>query len=303
MKVTIEQIEDILGFKFEPTDTAQYEQFNLSYENLTSKEYEEYLINVINILTEEIVYSGEHRIADWEKGWGENLNNFIKTKDIFELVPKYHSKKSLVRWQQEIIKPHDKKFDYLIHTIFVDSIIKHYLKDLDNVFEFGCGPAYHLVRLSGQLPAIKFYGLDWAKASQELILAINNKLDKDITGFNFNFFKPDNTIDIPANSGIYTIAALEQVGDNFKPFVDFLLKKNPALCVHLEPIDELLDNTNLIDNLSIRYFRKRNYLKGFLPYLEKLEREGVIEIVKKQRIFSGSYFIEGHSLIVWKKKQ
>ena len=302
MKVTIEQIENILGFKITPEYKAQYEQFNLSYDKLTDEEYEKYLIDVINILTEDTVYSGEHRIIDWEKGWGENLNNFIKTKDIFELVPKYHSKRSLVRWDQQIIKPHDKKFDYFIHIIFVDSIIKHYFKDLDNIFEFGCGPAYHLVRLSSQLPAIKLHGSDWTKASQDLIIEINNKIGTDITGFNFNFFKPDNTIDIPANSGVYTIAALEQVGDNFKPFVDFLLEKNPSLCIHLEPIDELLDETNLIDNLSLRYFRKRNYLKGFLPYLEKLEREGIIEIIKKQRIFSGSYFIEGHSLIVWRKK-
>jgi len=37
-----------------------------------------------------------------------------------------------------------------------------------------------------------------------------------------------------------------------------------------------------------------------LPHLEKLEKDGKIKIIKKQRIYSGSYFIEGHSLIVWK---
>jgi hypothetical protein len=68
----------------------------------------------------------------------------------------------------------------------------------------------------------------------------------------------------------------------------------------MEPIDELLDKDILVDNLSIKYFRKRNYLNGFLPYLESLEEKNKIKILKKQRIFSGSYFIEGHSLIVWK---
>lgn len=65
---------------------------------------------------------------------------------------------------------------------------------------------------------------------------------------------------------------------------------------------KLLDENNLIDNLTIKYFRKRNYLNGFLSFLEKLEKNNIIEIVKKQRIYSGSYFIEGHSLIVWKIK-
>ena len=74
------------------------------------------------------------------------------------------------------------------------------------------------------------------------------------------------------------------------------MDKSPDICVHLEPIDELLDETKLIDKLSIDYFRKRNYLNGFLPYLEELEKENKIEIITKQRIYSGSYFIEGHSL-------
>ena len=85
--------------------------------------------------------------------------------------------------------------------------------------------------------------------------------------------------------------------------VDFLLIKKPELCIHLEPIDELLDNDKLMDSLSIKYFRKRNYLSKFLPYLESLEKDGKIEIIKKQRTYSGSYFIEGHSLIVWRVKK
>jgi hypothetical protein len=85
----------------------------------------------------------------------------------------------------------------------------------------------------------------------------------------------------------------------YKQFVDFVLEKKPSICVHLEPIDELLDQNNLIDRLSTLYFRKRNYLSGYLPYLRQLENEGKIKIVNEQRTFSGSFFIEGHSLIVW----
>ena len=70
----------------------------------------------------------------------------------------------------------------------------------------------------------------------------------------------------------------------------------------MEPIDELLNDDKLIDSLSIKYFRKRNYLDKFLPYLEELEKNNKIEIIVKQKTYSGSYFIEGHSLIVWKIK-
>jgi hypothetical protein len=193
-------------------------------------------------------------------------------------------------------------FDYKIHICLVDAVLQHYLQNVENIFEFGCGPAYHLIRLNEFNKNVKLNGCDWTISSQNIINEINSLLDLNINGINFNFFKPDYNIDIPKNSGIYTIAALEQIGENFKEFVDFLLFKNPEICIHMEPIDELLDN-NLIDTLSKKYFRKRNYLKGFLPYLEKLETENKIEIITKQRTYSGSYFIEGHSLIVWKIKK
>ena len=302
MKIELHEIENIIGFPIDETSKNRYQNYNLNYELLNEKELNDYLVDVINVITNDIVKSGEHRIHEWEKGWNENLENFLTTKDFFDLIPKYHSKRNYVRWKQNVIKPEDKKFDYYIHIMFVDSIIKHYLQNCNNIFEFGCGPGYHLVRLQEQLPDKNFFGADWTKASQNTIKSINDKLSTNITGFNFNFFKPNYTITIPEKSGVYTVAALEQVGEKFDKFIDYLISQKPEICVHFEPIDELLDKTNLIDNLSIRYFRKRNYLKGFLPYLEKLEKEGKVEIVKKQRIFSGSYFIEGHSLVIWRAK-
>ena len=302
MKINIEDIENILGFSLEKDIREQFCKCNFNYFSLTEKEYNDYLVDVVNVLMKDIVKSGEHRIDDWENGWEENLNKFIASNNIEDLKPRYHSKNKLVRWNKRVVNPECPNFDYNIHKIFVDSIIKHYLKDVNNIFEFGCGPGYHLLRIKDYFPTKNLYGADWTVASQNLIAEINSKLNTNITGFNLDFFKPDYGIQIPENSGIYTVAALEQVGENYKEFVKFLLEKQPTVCVHLEPIDELLDETQLIDNLSRHYFRKRNYLKGFLPYLEDLESQGKIEIIKKQRIYTGSYFIEGHSLIVWKVK-
>jgi hypothetical protein len=300
MKVEIIDIEKVLGFKINSAVRDRFNVLNFEYDLLTDEEMNNYLVEVVNVLTNDIVRSGEHRINDWEKGWGENLAKFILTKDINDLIPRYHSKNKYVRWNRQIVKPRDPNFDYNIHTIFVDSILLHYFNDVDDVFEFGCGPGYHLLRLKDYFVGKQLHGSDWTIASQDLIKEINNVLGTSINGFNLNFFTPDYTVNIPAKSGIYTVAALEQVGENYKEFINFLLEKKPGLCIHFEPIDELLDATQLIDNLSIRYFRKRNYLKGFLPYLEKLERQGKIEIIKKQRINTGSFFIEGHSLIIWR---
>jgi hypothetical protein len=39
-----------------------------------------------------------------------------------------------------------------------------------------------------------------------------------------------------------------------------------------------------------------------LTYLRQLEKENKIEILLSQRIFGGSYFIEGYPVIIWKVK-
>ncbi len=302
-RITSQHIENILNITLDETTRNQINEFELSYNILNQDERDKYLLHVLDVLSSDITKSGEHRIVEWENGWGENLINFKNSKDINDLIPKYHSKNRYVRWNGDVVSPTTNNFDYKIHICFVDAILRHYMKDMKNIYEFGCGPAYHLLRMSQYDNTLKLNGSDWTNTSQNIINEINNIMETNINAFNFNFFKPDYSINFPDKSGIYTVAALEQVGDNFKEFVDFLINKSPDVCVHLEPIDELLDKTKLIDKLSIDYFRKRNYLNGFLPYLEELEKQNKIEIITKQRIYSGSYFIEGHSLIVWKVKK
>lgn len=301
-KITHIDFEEILGFEINGKVKQMISNFDLSYRELTSLERDNYISHVVEVLTSDITKSGEHRINEWENGWSENLNEFKLSKKIEDLIPKYHGKNRIVRWKGDVVMPLTDNFDYKIHICFVDAILQHYLKDVKNVFEFGCGPAYHLIRLNKYNESIKLNGTDWTVSSQDIINEINNILNLKIGGYNFDFFNPNYNINLSKNTGIYTVAALEQVGDNFKEFISFLMEKKPEICVHMEPIDELLNDQNLIDNLSIKYFRKRNYLHKFLPHLENLEKEGKIEIIKKQRIFSGSYFIEGHSLIVWKIK-
>lgn len=301
-KITYKDIEDILDINLSDQLKSTIESFDLKYQELDKIERDAYLNDVVNVLLSDIQKSGQHRISEWEKGWDENLELFKLSKDTIDLIPKYHGKRNLLKWKGDIIKPLVSNFDYKVHICFVDAVLQHYLKDCSNVFEFGCGPAYHLIRLNQWNNKIKYHGLDWTNSSQNIISLINQKLDLDISSSNFDFFNPDYSLDIPENSAVYTVAALEQIGTQFEDYVNFLIEKKPSICIHFEPIDELLDESSLIDNLTIKYFRKRNYLNGFLPYLEKLESENKIEIIKKQRIYSGSYFIEGHSLVIWKIK-
>jgi len=300
--ITKNDIESILNMKVPSFVSKRLEENPLKYENLSNKQLNDYLINVIKVLIGDIKKSGKHRLAEWESGWEENLNEFKETKNFNLLIPKYHSKNRYVRWKQNIVNPLSKTFDYDIHIAFVDTILNNYLEGIENVYEFGAGPAYHLLRLQKQFPNLNFCGLDWTKTSQEIIKEINNIFGTEIDGHRFDFFEPDNLFKIKPNSLIYSVAALEQVGDRYKDYINYLIEQKPAICIHMEPMAEFLDETNLIDYLSIEYFRKRNYLCGFMDYLKTLEALNKIEIVNTKRLYTGSYFIEGHSMIAWRVK-
>lgn len=300
-RISAEELETVLGTRFSSVIRALVDESDLRYELLQPDERDAYLLDVIEtLMRSDHVVSGEHRRPDWEAGWSENLNQFRATGDLSCLVPRYHSKHILVRWRQQIVKPLSRNFDYEIHRILVDWCIDEYMRKADAIFEFGCGPAYHLLRARSYNAGARLVGMDWTVASQEIIAEVVRRgIDTNAEGRHLDFLKPDYSIGIPSNSAIYTVAALEQLGPRFDNFLDFLLDKKPAICVHLEPIDEVMDSHQILDRLSVLYSRKRNYLTGFLTRLRSLEQEGKITIHKVQRTYTGSYFLEGHTLVVW----
>lgn len=99
------------------------------------------------------------------------------------------------------------------------------------------------------------------------------------------FFSPDYEIQIDKDSLFLTVASLEQTYDNYVKFVDFILQAKPKIVINIEPMGEFLDSENLLDNLSLKYFAKRNYLTGYFDYLKSLEKKGEIIIHDARRSF------------------
>lgn len=301
-KIKIEDIESITGFSISDESKKMIEDFNLDYQLLSKEERDSVILEIINHLNKDLVSAGQHRLQQWEKGWFENFELLKSGQSVQTLVPKYFGKYNIIRWNQDFIKSDIKDFDYKLLIIFVDAILHKYVGNhFSNLYEFGCGPAYHLLRFGNYNKNIKLIGLDWTKSSQKIIEEINSlNINRNIKGFNFDFFNPDYSIDIEENSAIYTCSALEQVGQNYKMFVDYILQKKPSLCINFEPFTELLDENNLVDKLSILYCQKRNYLDKYLTYLTELESEGRIQIIEKKRLYGGSLFLEGFPVVIWK---
>jgi hypothetical protein len=300
--ITIEDIESVVGFKISEHCKGLINKFDLQYTEPTQQERDDIILDIINALNTELETAGKHKLEKWEKGWLENLELLKEHKDASSLVPKYFGKHKIARWKGDFIQCVTEYFDYKLHIILVDAILNEYVGDkYNNLYEFGCGPAYHLMRFRDFNNDINLVGLDWASSSQSIINEIRDLgITSNISGHNFDYFEPDYKIEIPEKTAMFTCASLEQMGENYKDFVNYLLFKKPDLCINFEPMSELLDETNLVDKLSLLYFTKRNYLKNYLTYLRELESEGKIEIIKEQRLYGGSYFIEGYPIVIWK---
>jgi len=262
----------------------------LKYRKLNKEENEKVIIQIIDtLLDKSIPYSGKHRQEQWEKGWNQNL----KEKS---LTPHYFGKYKINRLNGKFVEAISPNYERDMLYSIIDKFAKKYLKQVDNIYEFGCGTGHNLLRVSKINRQALLYGFDWVKSSVLLVRL------KGMIGYLFDFFKPDKSINLEENSGVYTVAALEQTGTNYKKFIEYLIKNKPKVCVHIEPIAELLDPKVLMDYLSIKYFEKRKYLSGFLTYLKELEKEGRILIHEVERNKIGSLFIEGYSVIVWSPK-
>lgn len=300
-KITLNELEDAWNFKASPNFVKLFDAKNLNFQEIDENEKDQLVLKFLDTLDSDLQIAGEHRANVWEKGWEENLIEFKESNDLATLTPKYFSKIPQIRWQQRWVTPVEEKMEYSLFELLLERIFEEYALAARDIYEFGCGTGHNLIRLRSINRDANITGLDWAKSSQELIQQVATKTgDERLFGSNFNYFEPNFNISLAPDSTVFTIASLEQTGSQFHEFIRYIELNKPRLVIHIEPIGEALDPNNLLDNLSLRYFKKRNYLDGLYDFVNGLVSNGKAEIVCFNRSFVGSFFIEGYTILVWK---
>lgn len=301
--LSLQEFADL--FQIEPAEMPAeccrlIDKFDFHYKILDGKDREAIILQILKTLDLNLEVSGKHRQEKWEAGWTQNLEEFISSNySLDALTPKYYFKNQIARFQGNYIQPVDPGFEYNFLQVFRVWMIDHYFSRIQHIHEFGCGPAHNLAALAGFFPNKDFYGVDWATASQKIIGLLADKYQMKVNGFWFDMFNPDLHYNMPPSSGVYTFGAMEQLGENFEPFLQFLLSKKPEICVNVEITYELYNPDTLFDHLAIRYLQKRGYLKGFLSRLRELEKQNKVQILQTQRLL-GSLHHEGHTILAWK---
>lgn len=302
MKAGSAEFQRAFGEALDPWVAWRIDALDIRCRKMNQAERDGWIRRMVQALVEESPSrAGKSRQGDWETGWGQNLAAFREDPTFESILPKYFGKYPVLRFCGDLVVPDGPGCEYAMLSALQYWLFHRWLADAPSVYEFGCGTGHNLFRVREVNPTARLYGCDWAASSNELIAAMaENGLLGDLAPMRFDLFRPDRSRKLDSGAAVYTMAALEQVGTEFGPFLDFLIESRPSVCLHIEPVAELLNQERLMDYLSVRYFEKRGYLRGFLDELRRREAAGQLEILKAARTNVGSLFIEGYSAVVWR---
>ncbi|MBI4398820.1 MAG: class I SAM-dependent methyltransferase [Candidatus Omnitrophica bacterium] len=293
----------VAGAELSAEVQALIQDSDLSYRPLSPEERDRLVIRIIRqIDSGRLSVSGPAGKDRWQKGWQENLDNFLnKEHDLDQLVPKFIRPDQPIRLLGDYVMPLDPQFELRWYEIFRLWLATSFLKDADVIFEFGCGSGHNIAMLADLFPEKEIVGLDWVKPSCDIVDEIAKLRNTSrIRSHLFDMFHPDPNLKVPGNSTFLAIGALEQLGGEYQPFLSFVLEKKPKRFVHVDSIIELYDSeNNLSDYLAVKFDLKRNYLNNYLNSLRDLEKQKQITITHARRTSFGSLFHDGYSYLVW----
>ena len=274
---------------------------NFEYTEMNSNDRDGTMLDILKKLeTGNFQKAGKEGKVRWDKGWTENLNNFIESNyDPRQLIPKYVRPDQPLRLFRNYVTSKNDYLELDFYTVLRLWLFKNYCNDCKTIYEFACGPAYNIYMLAKLYPDKKIWGLDWADSAVNLVNLLSDKFNMNVAGQSFDMFSPDYGFDLEKNSVVVTLGGLEQLGTNFKPFIRYLLNKSPQKIIHIEPIFELYDEDNIVDYLAMKFHSQRNYLLGMLPFIKELEKNEEIVIRKIQRIYFGSLYHDGWSMTIY----
>lgn len=238
--------------------------------------------------------AGPQRKDDWETGWsGHGITTEYPD---FPDLPYYFKKNTHVRIGENVYQDLSGLTElYLLRTIQDVAFSSKLIDRANAIIEYGCGTGHNLRYLASRFPH-QLYGADWAKSAVERI--VESKVVKSGRAFQVDYFDK-NTYKGPQEPFIaFTNASLEQSGENYHDFLNFLFSNNQCVGgIHIEPISDLVSPTHDLNKFSIRYAKRRAYLTNFYHYMKASE----IKILCAKDFGLGSKFISGYQLLIWEK--
>jgi len=268
--------------------------FPIQYNELDSEQYKEYYELCLEMLNKKLE-------VDWQDDWFSVLQNLQTNNDNVKSIirPKWFRESAFVNIHNCLSLTETPYVDWEYQLITRQMLFYTHLKDIENICEFGSGSGANFYLINEILQDKNFILSDISVTSLKIIEELKRKLNRNNLIYSNIDIEQDIDLQLPDNTAVITTSVLEQIGDNYKNFINFILKEKPQIVINVEPIVELLDSKNGFDNVMNLYCEKRKYLAGYLTELEKLEKQKKIKIIMKKRTMVSGTFIE-NSVLIWK---
>ena len=239
--------------------------------------------------------------VDWQDDWFNVLHNLQTNDDNVKSIirPKWFRESAFVNIQNCLSLTKTPYVDWEYQLITRQMLFYTHLKDIENICEFGSGSGTNFYLINEILQDKSFILSDISVTSLKIIEELKRKLNRNNLTYSNIDIEQDIDLQLPDNTAVITTSVLEQIGDNYKNFINFILKEKPQIVINVEPIVELLHSKDGFDNVMNLYCEKRKYLAGYLTELEKLEKQKKIKIIMKKRTMVSGTFIE-NSVLIWK---
>jgi hypothetical protein len=170
------------------------------------------------------------------------------------------------------------------------------------IVELGCGYGRVILRLARE-KEFKPYGLqggEYTKSGQELSEILSKYEQTHFQSGWCDFLSPKLTdLNIPSNSIIFTSFATPYVRTMRKHFVNALIRLNPKVVVHFEPLYEHCNGSTLLDLMRRKYIEVNGYNRNLLDLLKDQENLSKIKILREDRPAFGANPLLSCSIVVW----
>lgn len=285
----------------DPRTRAALDRIDSSHRPPTNEELQEYIHQYLKLLRSETIRRDDKQNYEaWLRGWSENLES-IKKAGVSEesLRPKYFRPMKFLRLDRSVVVSPNLFLEYDLFVAARTHLFLKYLAPYDTIYEIGCGSCGNVWLLSQLFPEKTIVGLDWVQPSADIANLIGTTLQRNVRGGILNMLEPAAPLDLPKNSALITLHAMEQIGTRHGPLLDCMLASHPAFVLHLEPVLDFYDPNLLLDDLALWYCQKRQYLEGFLPSLHDRSKAGKVIIEEAYRPGLGGVWHE-MSVVTWK---
>lgn len=308
--LTHQDFVESFGSDLDPATLAEIDKHDFSLVPVLGTMRDSLIVNIIEkIRNDKQIVGHPTRTHVWETGWKENFDDYSQTGDTETLLPKFIRTGNPIRWQGKFYVPSDPRFE----INFTRVLRSHFFYTMSQavegeilVHEFGAGTGWNLLHAHEWFSEHKLNHLLFASDFVESAVELHTKLALQegipLSSRIFDMKNPDYGYVIPSpdRSVVLTMGALEQLAGDIEPMMDYLVKQQPKLVIHMEPAIEKYDLRNLEDYLASWFQGQRGYSSGLSSLLERKSSKGEIELLVNRRLGFGSQMMEGFNIFMWR---